>query len=138
MTLLILEELKTIIKLDEFYILSYFYKNADWDCWKEDYWWKLGIHLNQHNVYVGDVIDGEVGLFLPSRYLCGRRNFEFYVDGKLLPLNKEGIPYYKTVANKIGKKKLNVECRILNPLTQEIYKTKKEYSIIVMPKPENQ
>jgi len=50
------------------------------------------------------------------------------VDGRKLPLNKEGVGVYETTPNSLGKKSYTAAASIRNPVTGEVKNFKKQFS----------
>jgi hypothetical protein len=114
--LLKLEEIINNIRNDEQQALNHFYHKMGTSCM---YCGQPNLVLltEQINVENQEYLEGYVSL-MDNAFICRTRNVEFFANGKKLPceIGERGA-YLKYKPTKKGKNKINLECRIKNPLT---------------------
>ncbi len=116
--LLKLEELIHNVKQDELQVLYHSDNKAKADC---IYCGMPNLVLltEQINVENQDYFEGYVSL-MDNAFICKSRDIAFFANGKNLPCNiDERGAYLKYKPTKQGKNKINLECRVKNPLTDE-------------------
>ncbi len=112
--------------------LNLYHKKAQ-NGYCDDYYLPFMIAPNTNMVYEGERFKGALGFCLTG---CSfkRSGVNFFVDGKQITYFEDGFPYYISPKNSVGKKKIHLEMKIINPLTGQEIISQKDYTYRVLPR----